>query len=197
MTAEKTAGMKQIETVWGPLRTLRDQWFLLVFMAGALFWLRDTYDEFAALPATVAAQRAELAALANGVAKLERSLDRQEARRFQPAFRLGDDGHVVEDGRPGEWTTVRLAQVAPTRTDCRAYAIDAWLIDNAGRWFSAPTSLTLAPGLTGETELAFDVRIGPEVAPGRAQMVVQFTHDCGTHHQVQTVPRLPFRIGAS
>lgn len=192
MTAEKNASVMQ--GVLGALRTLRDQWLLLAFMAGALFWLRDTYDEFAPLPATVAAQTVKLAALTQGVARLEQTLDRQDERRFAPAVSLGAHGNVVEDGRAGEWITARLKRVVPLRTDCRADALNAWLIDQAGRWFSAPTSLDRLPELRGETELGFGVRIGTEAVPGRASLLVQFTHDCGTHRQVLTATSLPLLV---
>lgn len=193
MTAEKNASALQGGIV-GALRTLRDQWFLLAFMAGTLFWLRDTYDQFTPLPAKVAAQTAELAALTEGVARLEQSLEDRASAQFAPALELPAEGHRVEDGPAGGWTTARLRRVVPLRPDCQAAALDVWVIDEAGRWFSAPSSLERLPELRGETELAFGVRIGDEAAPGRASLLVQFTHDCGTHRQVQAASRLPFRV---
>lgn len=193
MTAE-TAGKAAIEGVWGTIRTLRDQWLLLVFMMGALVWLRDTYDEFAPLPATVAAQAAEMSALAESVGRLEEAMVRDRQGRQSPVLEFPADRHGVEDGRAGGWTVAHLRSIRPLRTDCRTEAVDAWIIDSKGRWFLAKTSVSLVPQLSGETDLAFGVYLHPDAAPGRAQVLIQFTHDCGTHRQVQTAPRLQFRV---
>lgn len=194
MTAEKNASSVQGGLV-SAFRTLREQWFLLAFMAGTLFWLRDTYDQFTPLPATVAAQAEELAALTEGVQRLEDLLEGEQASiPTAPALVLAQHGHRVDDARAGEWTTARLKRVVPIRSDCVAESLDVWVVDGEGRWFKAPTSLERLPELKGETELGFDVRIGAEAASGRASMLVQFTHDCGTHRQVQTAHRLPFRV---
>ncbi len=193
MTAE-TAGKAAIEGVWGTLRALRDQWLLLAFMAGALAWLRDTYDEFAPLPATVAKQAAELSMLTDSVVRLEEALVREGQVRENPALAFPAGRLSMEDGRAGGWAVARLRRVRPLREDCRTEEVDAWVIDSQGRWFLAETSMSLVPQLTEETDLAFGVHVHADAAPGRAQVLVQFTHDCGTHRQLQTAPRLQFRV---
>lgn len=191
MTAEK-AGKAAIEGLWDTIRRLRDQWVLLAFMLGALMWLRDIYDEFVPLPAIVAAQTDELTAMAESVARLEQEWGQRD--RQAPVLEFPGTRHSIEDARPGEWAAARLAPTRPLRKDCRTVGIDVWLIDARGRWFAVETSLGKMPRLDAETDFAFGVRVHPDAAPGRAQVLVELTHDCGTHRQVQAAPRLHLRV---
>lgn len=193
MTAD-SAGKVAIDGMWGTLRKLRDQWFLLVFLAGALMWARDTWRDFAPLPAIVAAQTTELAAIGNSVARLEKALVKGEEARHQPVFAFPGNRHRIGDARAGAWTAARLVPTRPLRPECRTVALNAWLIDSDGRWFTVETSLDQVPRLEDDTELAFGVLVHADAALGRAQLLVELTHDCGTHRQVQAAPRLHFRV---
>ena len=75
-----------------------------------------------------------------------------------------------------------------------ASAIDAWMVDRNGQWFSVETAVAPMPALEGEADLAFGVRVHPQMDRGRAQVLVQITFDCGTHRQVETAPWLQFRV---
>ena len=192
MTSE-TAG-KATGGAWAALRALREQWLLLVFVTGSLLWLRDTYERFEQLPATLAEHGARLTSLQDEVAGLQAAIARDVARRTGAVVSVPGSRHAIEDARAGEWTVARLVPTRPLRGDCRTVGVDAWMIDGEGRWFSAETAVASIPKLTEETDLSFQVRVPAEAALGRAQVLVQLTHDCGTHFQVQTAPRLPFRV---
>ena len=193
MTAE-TAGKAAVAGVWATLRSVRDQWLLVVFLAGALFGIRDAYVRFAELPASVSEQRTEVAELREQVARLNAAVARKNPARTEAVMEFPGNRHRVGDALAGEWTVARLVPTRPLRGDCRTVGVDAWLIDSAGRWFSAETGLRSVPKLTDETDLSFGVRIPGDAAPGRAQLILQLTHDCGSQVQVQAAPRLPFRV---
>ena len=193
MTSE-TAGKAAIGSVWATLRTLRDQWLLLIFVTGSLLWLRDTYDRFEQVPATLAEHGVRLAALQDDVAGLQAAFAEDSAARTGAVVAFPGNRHAIEDARAGDWTVAHFVPTRPLRADCRTVGVDAWMIDGEGQWFSADAGVASIPKLTDETDLSFRVRVPAEAAPGRAQVLVQLTHDCGTHFQVQTAPRLPFRV---
>ncbi len=193
MTAEM-AGKAAAEGVWATLKSVRDQWLVLAFFAGALLWARDTWDEFAALPALVREQAAGLAALESRVGRLETAVARRPVPDRSPVLGFPGGGHAIEDGAPGAWTVLRWRPVEALRGDCVAEALDAWVVDAAGAWFAVETSLAPMPALEGEADLAFRVRVHPRMVPGRARALVQVAFDCGTHRQVETAPWLQFRV---
>lgn len=190
----ETAGKMAIDSAWATLRTLRDQWLMLVFLTGSLLWLRDTYERFEQVPAQLAEHGVRLAALQDEVAGLQAAIGQDMAARTGAVIAFPGSRHAIEDARAGEWTVARLMPARPLRGDCRTVGVDAWMIDGEGRWFSAETGVATIPKLTEETDLSFQVRVPAEAAPGRALVLVQLTHDCGTHVLVQTTPRLPFRV---
>ena len=193
MTAEM-AGKAAVEGVWTTLRRLKEQWVLLTFFAGALIWARDTWDEFAALPALMREQAGGLAALETRVGRLEDAVARRPAPDRSPVRGFPGTGHAIADGAPGAWTVLSWRPVEGLRGDCAPAALDAWMVDAAGAWFAVETSLAPMPAIEGETDLAFRLRIHPRMVPGRAQALVQVAFDCGTHRQVETAPRLQFRV---
>jgi hypothetical protein len=193
MTAEM-AGKVAVEGVWSTLRRVREQWVLLVFFGGALLWLHDTYEEFAKLPALVRQQMSGLAAVEATVARLETEVTRRLEADRSPVLGFPGTGHGVEDGKPGAWTVIRWRPLRRLRADCSALAVDAWMVDQSGRWFSVETSVAPIPVPEGDTDLAFGARIDPKMDPGRAMALVQITFDCGTHRQVETAPWLQFRV---
>ena len=85
MTAE-LAGKAAVEGFWVTLRKLREQWLLLVFLAGALLWARDTYDEFVKLPSLVRQQRSGLATLEATVTRLEAEVVRSLTGDHSPVL---------------------------------------------------------------------------------------------------------------
>ena len=192
MTAEM-AGKAAVEGVGTTLRRLRDHWLVLAFFAGALFWARDTWDEFAAVPALMREQTAGLAAVETRLGRLETSVARPAPDR-SPVLGFPGGGHAIEDGAPGAWTVLRWRPVEALRGDCVAETLDAWAVDAAGAWFAVETSLAPMPALEGEADLAFRVRVHPRMVPGRARALVQVVFDCGTHRQVETAPWLQFRV---
>ena len=193
MTSE-SAGKMAIGSAWATLRALRDQWLLLVFLSGSLLWLRDTYARFEQVPEALAEHGVLLARLQDEVAGLQAAIGQDMAARTGAVIAFPGNRHAIEDARAGEWTVARLTPTRPLRGDCRTVGLEVWMIDGKGRWFSTETGVTTFPKLTEETDLSFQVRVPSQAAPGRAQGLVQLTHDCGTHLQVQTVPRLPFRV---
>lgn len=192
MTAE-TAGKAAVEGVGTTLRRLRDQWLVLAFFAGTLFWARDTWDEFAALPALMREQVAGLAAVERRLGRIETAVAHPRPDR-SPVLGLPGGGHAIGDAAPGAWTMLRWRPVEGLRGDCVAEALDAWMVDAAGAWFTVETSLAPMPVLEGEADFAFRVRVHPRMAPGRAWALVHVVFDCGTHRQVETAPRLQFRV---
>jgi hypothetical protein len=193
MTA-KMAGKAAIDGVWVTLNKLKEQWVLLVFLTGALLWVRDTYDEFAKLPTLVRQQMSGLAALEATVTRLEVQVVRRLKVDRSPVLGFPGTKHGIEDGAPGAWTTLYWRPVKRLRDDCVASAIDAWMIDSNGQWFSVETAVAPMPALEGEADLAFGVRVHPLMGLGRARVLVQITFDCGTHRQVETAPWLQFRV---
>jgi hypothetical protein len=193
MTA-KMAGKAAIDGVWVTLSKLKEQWVLLVFLTGALFWVRDTYDEFAKLPMLVRQQMSGLAALEATVTRLEAQVVRRLKVDRSPVLGFPGTKHGIKDGVPGAWTTLYWRPVKRLRGDCVAIAIDAWMIDRNGQWFSVETAVAPMPALEGEADLAFGVRVHPLMSLGRARVLVQVTFDCGTHRQVETAPWLQFRV---
>lgn len=192
MTARK-AGELAAEGMFGTLRRLRDQWVLLVFASGVLFWARDVYDRFVDLPDRVAELAATIGELRSGVARLEAGRPGQAMDR-SPALIFPGIEHAVEDGRPGGRVTVSLAPVQRVRGDCRNAELAAFMIDAAGRWHSVETDLARVPQVEGSQKLAFGATVHPRMAAGRAEFLVQLTQDCGSHRQVEASPRLPFRV---
>lgn len=192
MTA-KRAGRLAAMGFWRTLKRCRDQWILLVFFASALFWARDTYERFVDLPDQVIGLQTAIGALHDDVARLESRLQSGTMAR-SAALIFPGGGHSIEDGRPGQFVTVRLAPAQRIRPECRATGLVSFMIDARGRWFLVTTDLVHMPHLSGSEDLAFAVRIHPRMRAGRAQFLVQVTHDCTTHLQVDSSPRLHFRV---
>lgn len=193
MTAEM-AGKAAIEGMWSTLRRLRDQWLLLAFFAGGVFWLRDTYAEFAQLPSLVREQQGALVAVEATVSRLEAEMKRRLVGDRSPILAFPGTRHAIGDGRAGAWTVLAWRPLRTLREDCLPVQMDVWMVDNSERWFSAPTTLVPMPALAGEADFAFGVRIPAEMAPGRARALTQVTFDCGTHRQVERAPWLHFRV---
>lgn len=193
MTAEM-AGKAAIESIWETLRKMREQWVLLVFLAGALFWVRDAYDEFAGLPELMRRQMEGLTALEATVNRLEDELARGLVGDHGPVFGFPGMRHSIDDGVPGAWTVLRWRPVRRLRTDCTPNQIDAFMVDQGGQWFSVDTAMKPMPVLEGDADLAFSLRIDPRMSRGRARAGIQITSDCGSHVQVETTPWLHFRV---
>jgi hypothetical protein len=68
------------------------------------------------------------------------------------------------------------------------------MIDAGGNWYSVETDLGRIPTFPGPQELAFGAEIHPRMAEGRAQFLIQVVQDCGDHLQVDSSPRLHFRV---
>lgn len=192
MTARR-AGEIAAEGVWGTLGKVRDRWILFVFAASALFWARDVYDRFVDLPARVAELGTALDELRTDSARSDagqagRNVDRSPALAF-PGLR-----HAIDDGRPGDLVTVVLAPVVRLREDCRNSDFAAFMIDAHGRWYSVETDLVRVPQIEESQELAFGVKIHPRMDVGRAQFLLDVTQDCGANSQVDSSPRLHFRV---
>jgi hypothetical protein len=167
---------------------------LLMFFAGALIWTRDTYDEFAKLPALVRQQMNGLAQLEVTVTRLEAEVKRRFTQDHSPVLGFPGADHGIDDGAPGAWTLLRWRPVRRLRDDCVPSGINAWMVDRNGQWFSVETALAPMPALEGEADLAFGVRIHPQMEGGRARALTQITFDCGTHRQMETAPWLQFRV---
>lgn len=193
MTA-KMAGKAAIDGVWVTLKKLKEQWVLLVFLTGALFWARDTYVEFANLPTLVRQQMSGLAKLEATVTRLEAQVMRRLKDDRSPVLEFPGAKHGIDDGAPGAWTTLYWRPVERLRDECVASAINAWMIDRNGQWFPVETAVAPMPALEGTADLAFGVRVHPMMDLGRARILVQITFDCGTHRQVETAPWLQFRV---
>ena len=193
MTA-KLAGKAAAEGFWVILNQLRQHWVLLVFFTGALFWARETYDEFAKLPSLVRQQMVGLTALEATVARLQAEVVRRLKGDHSPVLGFPGKRHTIDDGAPGAWTVLRWRPVKRLRTDCVPGAIDAWMVDRNGQWFSVETAIAPIPALEEEADLAFGVRVHPLMDLGRAQVLVQITFDCGTLRQVETAPWLQFSV---
>jgi hypothetical protein len=193
MTAE-LAGKAAVEGFWVTLNKLREQWVLLVFLTGALFWTRETYDEFAKLPSLVRQQMAGLTTLEATVTRLEAEVVQRLRGDHSPVLGFPGKRHSIDDGAPGAWTVLRWRPVKRLRADCVPSAINAWMVDRNGQWFSVETAVAPVPALEGEADLAFGVRVHPLMDRGRAQVLVQITFDCGTHRQVETAPWLQFSV---
>jgi hypothetical protein len=192
MTARK-AGEIEAEGVFGTLGRLRDRWVLVVFAASALFWTRDIYEQFVDLPARVAELGKRLDELRGDSARAGGEQSPPEADHA-PALAFPGLGHTIEDGRPGDLVTVVLAPVVRVREGCRNSDLAAFMIDADGRWYSVGTDLRRVPQIEGSQELAFGVMIHPRMDVGRAQFLVEVTQDCGPQRQVDSSPRLHFRV---
>jgi hypothetical protein len=192
MTA-KRAGEVSVEGVFGTLGRMRDRWVLVVFAASALFWARDVYEQFVDLPARVAE-------LGRGLDELRTDGARSVAEQARPdvdrsaALAFPGERHAIEDGRPGDLVTVVLAPVVRVREECRNSDFAAFMIDADGRWYSVETDLVRVPQIEGSQELAFGVRVHRRMDVGRAQFLVEVTQDCGAFRQVDSSPRLHFRV---
>ena len=192
MTASK-AGKLAATGIWVTLRRLRDRWVLLAFLATALFWARDLYDEFIDLPQQFMELRETVDALRSDIAQLQVT-GVQVAVDRSPALVFPGLQHAVEDGRPGHPTTVHFRPSERVREDCQSGGLAAYMIDASGRWYSVETDLVRLPQLAGSQELAFGVQIHPRMAVGRAQFLIQVVQNCGSHLQVDSSPRLHFRV---
>ncbi len=192
MTASK-AGKIAAVGFWVALRRLRDQWVLIAFMATALFYARDVYDKFVDLPPRVAELQEMVGALRSDVARIEAGQARLAVDR-SPALIFPGLRHAVEDGRPGAPVTVRFRPAERSRTDCHSGALVAYMIDASGNWYSVETDLVGIPQFVGAQELAFGVQVHPRMVVGRAEFLVQVVQDCGDHLQVDSSPRLHFRV---
>jgi hypothetical protein len=192
MTARK-AGEIAVEGLWGTLGRLRDRWILLVFAASALFWARDVYERFVDLPARVSELGRALDELRTDSARSDAEQIRPEVDR-SAALAFPGLRHAIEDGRPGDLVTVALAPVVRVREECRNSDLAAFMIDADGRWYSVETDLDRVPQIEESQELAFGVKVHPRMDVGRAQFLVEVTQDCGSHDQVESSPRLHFRV---
>ncbi len=152
MTAEM-AGKAAAEGVWATLRRIREQWMLVAFVAGAVFWARDAYQEIAALPALVRQQGQGLGELEAAVVRLELEVGRRAHPDRSPALGFPGNRHTVEDGTPGAWTVLTWRPVRRLRQDCAPGAVDAWMVDAAGAWFAVESALAPMPAIEGEHEL--------------------------------------------
>jgi hypothetical protein len=137
---------------------------------------------------------AGLTTLEATVTRLEAEVVRRLKGDHSPVLGFPGNRHNVDDGTPGAWTVLRWRPVKRLRADCVPSAIDAWMVDRTGQWFSVETAVAPIPGLEGEADLAFGVRVHPLMDRGRAQVLVQITFDCGTHRQVETAPWLQFSV---
>lgn len=185
---------------WGWIRWIREQWLMLLFLGGALVGISDAVEAWRTVPADLAALKRAVTEVAAGISRIEAADAGDTASAASPgaAVAFPGDRHRIEDGAAGAWTVVRLRPARALRSDCRPGRVDVWIVDAGGRWFTADTRLGRVPRLTGDTDLAFGVRIPGDAAPGRAEARVQLTHTCGGHLQVQVAPWLPFRVrGAS
>jgi len=193
MTA-KMAGRVAVEGVWATLGKLKEQWMLLTFLVGTLLWAVDTYGEFAKLPELVRQQTAGLTRLEATVTRLQADMKRCLSEDHSPVLAFPGAKHGIDDGVPGAWTVLHWQPVRRLRDDCVPGAIDAWMVDQSGQWYSVETELAPMPAFEGDTDLAFGVRIHPQMVPGRAQVLVQITCDCGSNRQLEIAPRLQFRV---
>jgi len=171
MTAEK-AGRAAVEGAWETLRKLKEQWVLLMFLTGAMLWVRDTYDEFAKLPSLVRQQMSGLTQLETVVTRLEAEVKLRLMEDRSPVLEFPGTKHVIDDGAPGAWTVLHWRPVQRLRDECVPGAIDVWMVDRSGQWFSVETALAPMPAIEGESDLAFGVRVRPQMDPGRAQVRV-------------------------
>lgn len=192
MTASK-AGKLAAVGFWVALRRVRDQWVLIAFLATALFYARDVYDDFVDLPSRVAALQDTVGAIRSDIARVEAGQQRLTIDR-SPALAFPGLRHVVEDGRPGTPVTVRFRPAERSRSDCHPGALAAYMIDAGGSWYSVETDLVRIPTFPGPQELAFGAEVHPRMEAGRAQFLIQVVQDCGSHLQVDSSPRLHFRV---
>jgi hypothetical protein len=193
MTAEM-AGRTAVNGTWDTLRRLKEQWVLVAFLAGAVFWVRDVYEEFVDLPEMVRMQTEGLAALEMTVVKLEAELVKRLDGDRSPVLGFPGTRHSIEDGVPGAWVILRWHPVRRLRTDCTPVSIDAFMVDETGRWYSVQTSMKPMPFLEGDVDLAFGLQIPSGMVHGRARAGVQVTSDCGSHLQVEMTPWQSFRV---
>ncbi len=197
MTA-KTAGRLAAEGLWTTLKRLRDQWVLVVFAATALLWARDFYEQFVDLPMRIQAQAEAIDALRQEIAEVGAG-NEDSARRVDrsPVLSFPGRQHGIDDGVLGAPVTVRLNPFHWGRDDCRTADLAAFMVDSTDRWYSVATDLVRLPQLTGEEQVAFGVVVHPRMTVGRAEFLVQITQDCGSHLQVDSSPRLHFRVRAA
>jgi len=193
MTVED-AGKTAAEGVWVTLKTLKEQWVLVMFVAGALIWARDTYEQFSRLPLQIGEQATRLEKIVGRVSALERKMAERAEIARGPIVEFPGTRHSIGDARPGDWTTVKLDPIVYRRSGCRISRLDAFMVDSRDQWFTAEIGLDRLPRLRNVTDLAFEVRVHPRMARGRAKAVIQFTHDCGSFRKVETAPTLPFRV---
>jgi hypothetical protein len=188
------AGRTAANGTWETLRRLKEQWVLIAFLAGAVFWVRDVYDDFVGLPDMVRRQMEGLSALETTVAKLEAELVKRLNGDRSPVLGFPGVRHGIEDGVPGAWVFLRWNPVRRLRTDCFPVEIDAFMIDKTGRWYSVQTSMNPMPLLEGDEDLAVGLKIPAGMTAGRARAGVQVTSNCGTHMQVEVTPWQTFRV---
>jgi hypothetical protein len=181
------------EGAFGTLGKLRDRWVLLVFAASALFWARDVYDRFVDLPARVAELGRRLDELRSDPARPATGQARPDVGR-SAALAFPGERHAIEDGRPGDLVTVVFAPVERVREDCRNSDLAAFMIDADGKWYSVETDLVRVPRIEKSQGLAFVAKVHPRMDEGRAQFLVEVTQDCGAYSQVDSSPRLHFRV---
>lgn len=193
MTAEQ-AGRTAVNSVWMTLKILKEQWVSVMFLAGALIWARDTYEQFSQLPLRIGEQAARLEKIVGRVGALENQMAERARLAHGPVVEFPGVRHSIDDARPGDWTTVHFRPVVYRQRGCRIARLDAFMVDSRQQWFAAEIGLDRLPVLEGETDLAFDVRVHPRMAGGRARAVIQLTHDCGSVRRVEVAPALPFRV---
>lgn len=178
----------------GSMRVLRDYWLLIVFVASALFWVRDTYHRLVDIPVEVLkigqaieALRADVATTgAQGIQPVDLS----------PAVSFPGSGHSIEDGAAGQRVVVRLEPLFVSRADCRLGDVWAFMEDETGKWFSVATDLVKLPVLLGAHDIAFSVAIHPAMAEGAARFLLQIAQDCRERRRIVSTPKLPFRVVA-
>lgn len=192
MTAER-AGKLALDGIWGTLKQVRDQWVLLAFVMTALVWARDLYEQITDMPPQVAELREHVDVLGAAIARLDGARVHAEVDR-SPALAFPGMKHVVEDGRPGGLVTVRFRPARWVRADCRPGTLAAYMIDAEEKWRSVDVDLVRLPRILETQDIAFGVHVPLRMAIGRAQLLIQITQDCGTHVQVDSSPRLHFRV---
>ena len=192
MTA-KTASRFALEGFWGTLRTLRDQWVLIVFFGTALFWVRDHYDQFMELPPRLAELQRDMDEVRGELVRLDKALVDPEAGRG-PVLNLTGTRHAITDGAPGSRVAVTLETVQVVRDDCKASDFGAFMIDASGKWYSVTTDLERMLHVVNAQDIAFEVWVHPRMQPGRARFLIEVTYTCAQEIRVVRSPVLPFRV---
>lgn len=138
------------------LKVLRDYWVLMAFLAAALFWLRDTYDEIARVPVEIRAIKRSVEALREEVQS-----DGREDRRAFGVGRIGD-----------------LSPVHGEQLVCHAADRIAAIVDSAGQWFMVERSTKGLQEIEGGQSYVFGAPDETDIAEGQARLLVQILMQC-------------------